>query len=267
MPKKCPVCGTAIVKEGANSYCPAGITCPGQLVCCLTHLASREALDIEGLGGETARQLVERELVKDVSDLFELTVEDLQSLTGYAVGSATKLYESVQAAKRPRLDRYLYGLAIRHVGQRTARLLAQEFSSLDKLRQATEDQIASVAGPAVARSVRRFFDNPSNVRILKRLEKCGVSVQGMPALRSRSVLKDKTFVFTGTLSHYTRDEAKEVVESLGGRAASRVSRNTDYLVAGANPGSKLRAAKKSGITIIDESAFRQLLGEGTKSRK
>jgi DNA ligase (NAD+) len=255
------------VKEGANSYCPAGITCPGQLVCCLTHLASREALDIEGLGGETARQLVERELVKDVSDLFELTIEDLQSLTGYAVGSATKLYESVQAAKRPRLDRYLYGLAIRHVGQRTARLLAQEFSSLDKLRQATEDQIASVAGPAVARSVRRFFDNPSNVRILKRLEKCGVSVQGMPALRSRSVLKDKTFVFTGTLSHYTRDEAKEAVESLGGRAASSVSRNTDYLVVGANPGSKLTDAKESGITIINESAFRQLLDKTTKTRK
>jgi DNA ligase (NAD+) len=267
MPKKCPVCGTAIVKEGANSYCPAGITCPGQLVCCLTHLASREALDIEGLGEETARQLVERELVRDVADLFELTAEDLQTLTGYAVGSATKLYESIQAAKRSRLNRYLYGLAIRHVGQRTARLLAQEFSTLAELRDADEDRIARVAGPVVARSVRRFFDSPANIRVLKRLEKSGVTVQGMPVVKSRQGLNGKTFVFTGTLLHYTREEAKEAVESLGGHAASSVSRNTDYLVVGANPGSKLTDANESGIKIIDESAFRQLLGETTKTRK
>jgi DNA ligase (NAD+) len=260
MPKKCPVCGTAIVKEGANSYCPAGITCPGQLVCCLTHWASREALDIEGLGEETARQLVERELVRDVSDLFELTVEDLQSLTGYDVGSATKLYESVQAAKRPRLDRYLYGLAIRHVGQRTARLLAQEFSSLDKLREAREAHIVSVAGPVVARSVRLFLDNPKNRRVLKRLERSGVQVLDMPVLKSRSVLKGKTFVFTGTLSHYSRDKAKEAVEALGGRAASTVSRNTDYLVVGVNPGSKLTEAESNGIKIINESQFEKFLG-------
>jgi DNA ligase (NAD+) len=224
-------------------------------------------LDIEGLGEETARQLVERELVKDISDVFELTAENLQSLTGYAIGSATKLYESIQAAKRPRLDRFLHGLAIRHIGQRTARLLAQTSLSLANLRDADEERIVSVAGPVVARSVRGFFDNPSNVRILKRLEKSGVYVQDMPAPKLRLVLKGKTFVFTGTLSRFTRDEAKEAVESLGGRAASSVSRNTDYLVAGANPGSKLRAAKKSGITIIDESAFRQLLGEGTKTGK
>lgn len=259
MPKKCPVCGTSIVKEGANFYCPAGITCPGQLVCCLTHLASREALDIEGLGAETARQLVEQELVRDVSDLFELAVEDLQSLTGYAVGSATKLYESIQAAKRPRLDRFLYGLAIRHVGQRTARLLAQEFSSLGKLREASEDRIARVAGPVVAHSVRQFLDSPANMRVLKRLEKSGVRVQGMPVVKSRQVLKGKTFVFTGTLSHYTRDEAKEAVEVLGGRAASSVSHNTDYLVVGANPGSKLTDAESNGIKIITEPQFEKLL--------
>jgi DNA ligase (NAD+) len=259
MPKKCPVCGTAIVKEGANFYCPAGITCPGQLVCCLTHLASREALDIEGLGEETARQLVEQELVRDVSDLFELTAENLQSLTGYAVGSATKLYESIQAAKRPRLDRFLYGLAIRHVGQRTARLLAQEFSSLGKLREASADRIARVAGPVVGHSVRQFLDSPANMRVLKRLEKSGVRIQGMPVVKSRQMLNGKTFVFTGTLSHYTRDEAKAAVEVLGGRAASSVSHNTDYLVVGANPGSKLTDAESNGIKIINEPQFEKLL--------
>jgi DNA ligase (NAD+) len=267
MPKKCPVCGTPIVQEGANWHCPAGITCPGQLVCCLTHLASREALDIEGLGEETARQLVDRELVKDVADIFDLTVENLQSLTGFATDSATKLYESIQAAKQPRLDRFLYGLAIRHVGQRTARLLAQEFLSLGKLRAASEDQIAGVAGAVVARSVRQFFDNRDNMRIMKRLAKSGVIAQGMPLLKSRQGLKGKTFVFTGTLSRFTRDEAKEAVEALGGRAASSVSRNTDYLVVGANPGSKLTDANESKIKIIDESAFRQLLGEATKTRR
>jgi DNA ligase (NAD+) len=266
MPKKCPVCGTAIVNEGANSYCPAGITCPGQLVCCLTHLASREALDIEGLGEETARQLVERNLVKDVSNLYDLKVEDLQSLSGFDIRSAKKLHDSIQAAKRLQLDRLLYALAIRHVGQRTARLLAQEFSSLAELRQADEDRIAGVAGPVVARSVRKFFDSPANMRILKRLEKSGVRVQGMPVVRSRQVLKGKTFVFTGALSHYTRDEAREAVEALGGRAASSISRNTDYLVAGARPGSKLTDAKVLGIKIIDESAFGQLIGEATKNR-
>jgi DNA ligase (NAD+) len=259
MPKSCPVCGTAIVKEGANYFCPAGVTCRGQLVCCLTHWASREALDIEGLGEETAKQLVERELVKDVSDVYDLTVEDLQSLTGFAVGSATKLRESIQTAKRPQLDRFLYGLAIRHVGQRTARLLAQEFSSLGKLRVASEDRIAGVAGPVVARSVRQFFDNPANMHMLKRLEKSGVRVQHMPGVKSRQSLKGKTFVFTGTLSQFTREEAKDAVEARGARAASSVSRNTDYLVAGANPGSKLTNAEKYGIKIIDESRFDKLI--------
>jgi DNA ligase (NAD+) len=229
------------------------------LVCCLTHWASREALDIEGLGEETAKQLVERELVKDVSDVYDLTVEDLQSLTGFAVGSATKLRESIQTAKRPQLDRFLYGLAIRHVGQRTARLLAQEFSSLGKLRVASEDRIAGVAGPVVARSVRQFFDNPANMHMLKRLEKSGVRVQHMPGVKSRQSLKGKTFVFTGTLSQFTREEAKDAVEARGARAASSVSRNTDYLVAGANPGSKLTNAEKYGIKIIDESRFDKLI--------
>jgi DNA ligase (NAD+) len=259
MPNKCPVCGTVGVKEGASYFCPAGIACPGQLVCCLTHWASREALDIEGLGEETARQLVERGLVKDISDLYDLVVEDLQSLSGFAVGSATKLHEAIQAAKRPQLDRFLYALAIRHVGQRTARLLARRFSSLGQLREVNEDRIASVTGPVVARSVRRFFDNPANIRVLNRLEKSGVKVQGMHVLKSRQRLKGKTFVFTGTLAHYRREEAKEAVESFGGRAASSVSRNTDYLVAGANPGSKLNDAERNGIKIINESQFDKLL--------
>ena len=260
MPPRCPACGTKLVREEANYFCPAGITCPGQLVRCLTHFASREALDIAGVGEETARQLVEQGLVKNVSDLFRLKVEDLKSLPGFAAGSATKLHHAIQAAKRPRLDRFLYALAVRHVGQRTARLLAQSFVSHHRLREADEDRISGVAGPVVARSVRQFLDNAANKRVLSRLEKSGVRVQDMRVLKSAQVLKGKTFVFTGTLSDITREEAKEAVIARGGQTTSSVSRNTDYLVAGMNPGSKLTEAEKLGITIRDESEFHKLLG-------
>jgi DNA ligase (NAD+) len=259
MPQKCPACGTRVVREGANYFCPAGIMCPGQLGCCLTHFASREAMDIEGLGDETARLLIEHNLVKDVSDLFRLKVEDLQSLPGFAAASGRKQYQAIRTSMHPRLDRFLYALAIRHVGQRTARRLAQEFGSLSRVREANEEQVAHVAGPVVGRSVRQFFGNTTNKRVLKQLEKSGVIVEDMPALKSHAVLSGKTFVFTGTLSDFTRAKAKEVVETRGGRVMSSVSRNTDYVVAGVNPGSKFTDAKELGIKIIDESAFGKLL--------
>ena len=259
MPKKCPACSTNIVQEGANYYCQAGIGCRGQLVCCLTHFASREAMDIEGLGEETARQLVGRGLVKDISDLYRLSVTDLESLEGFAVGSANKLRQAIQAAKRRRLDHFFYAMAIRHVGRRTASLLAQKFGSLQSLREANENRIALVAGPVVARSVRQFFDGAANKRVLRRLENAGVRVEDMSPLTEDGKFKGKTFVFTGAMSALTRDEAKEAVEALGGRATSSVSRNTDYLVAGVDPGSKLRDAQQAGIKIIDESQFQKLL--------
>jgi len=260
MPKKCPACGAKVVQEGPNYFCPAGISCPGQLVGSLTHFGSREALDIAGLGEETARQLVERDLVHDVADLYRLTVEDLQSLEGFAEGSARKLRNAIQGAKRPRLDRFLYALAIRRVGERTARTLAREFGSLRRLREAEEDQVGRVVGPVVARSVRKFFDDAAHKRILQRLEKYGVKPQDMPVQKKAQTLKDKTFVFTGTLSESTRNEAKEAVEARGGRIASSVSRNTDYLVVGENPGSKLAEARRNRVRTMDEAGFRKVLG-------
>jgi DNA ligase (NAD+) len=226
----------------------------------LTHLASREALDIEGLGTKTARQLVERNLVRDVSDLFRLTVKDLEVLSGFAAGSAAKLHQSIQAAKRPRLDRFLYALAIRHVGQRTARMLAQEFSSLRAVRESAEGRIAHVAGPVVGRAVRQFFDLPANKRVLRRLEESGFDVQDVPTSKVGRTLAGKTFVFTGTLDRFKRDEAKEAVEIRGGRTASSVTRNTDYVVVGASPGSKLSDAERLKVKVIDEAEFDSLLG-------
>jgi DNA ligase (NAD+) len=260
MPQKCPACGTAIVHEEANHFCPAGINCPGQLVCCLTHFASREALDIQGLGTKTARQLVEHDLVRDVSDLFRLRVKDLESLPGFAAGSAAKLHQAIQDAKRPRLDRFLYALAIRHVGQRTARLLARVFRSLRAVRETTEEEIARVAGPVVGRAVRQFFDLAANQRVLRRLEDSGMKVEDMPTPKAGQALTGKTFVFTGTLAGLTRDEAKEAVEARGGRAAASVSRKTDYVVAGANPGSKQSDAERLKIKIIEEREFRKIVG-------
>jgi DNA ligase (NAD+) len=220
-------------------------------------------MDIEGLGDETARQLIEHNLVEDVSDLFRLKVEDLQSLPGFAAASGRKQYQAIRASMRPRLDRFLYALAIRHVGQRTARQLAQAFGSLAKIREANEEQIAHVAGPVVGRSVRQFFGNTTNKRVLRCLEKSGVIVKDTPAMKTHAVLAGKTFVFTGALPDFTRAKATEVVEVRGGRVMSSVSRNTDYVVAGVNPGSKFTDAKELGIKIIDESAFEKLLHEAT----
>jgi DNA ligase (NAD+) len=258
MPKKCPACGTTIVQEDANHYCLAGINCPGQLVCCLTHFASREALDIEGLGTKRARQMVERGLVHDVSDLFRLSVNDLELLEGFAVGSAMKLHRSIEGAKRPRLDRFLYALAIRHVGQRTARLLAQEFRTFRAVREATEQRIARVVGPVAGHAVRQFFDLTRNKRVLRRLHQTGVKVENMPAIKGGRQLSGKTIVFTGTLEDLNREEAIEAVEARGGHVASSVSSKTDYVVVGENPGSKLDDAERLNVKIVNEIEFKKL---------
>jgi DNA ligase (NAD+) len=212
------------------------------------------------LGTKTARQLVERGLVHDVADLFRLSVKDFESLAGFAPGSATKLQRAIVGAKRPRLDRFLYALAIRHVGQRTARLLAQEFRTLRAVRDASEDRIANVAGPVAGHAVRQFFDLDRNKRVLRQLEQTGVKVENMPALKGGRQLSGKAFVFTGTLEDFKREEAIEAVEARGGHAASSVSGNTDYVVVGANPGSKLRDAERLKVRTIDETEFEKLLG-------
>jgi DNA ligase (NAD+) len=259
MPTTCSVCGAKIIREGPICYCPAGLSCPGQLVGCLTHFGSREALDIKGLGVRTACQLVEQKLVKNVSDLFYLTPSDLSRLVGFAETSARNLYRSIQQARKARLDRFLHALAIRHVGRRTAAVLAHAFRTLDSIRSARSEQLSLVTGPVVARSVREFFDNPGNVRVLRRLAKAGVEVLGAPLSRKAQSLQGKAFVFTGELSRWTRHEAQEAVEARGGRAMSNVCRTTDYVVVGVKPGSKFTQARKLGIKVLSEQQFDKLL--------
>jgi DNA ligase (NAD+) len=263
MPKRCPVCRSEVSREGAYYFCPAGLSCPAQLIGHILHYASRNALNIEGLGDQIARQMVEREMVKDVADLYRLTVADLLELEGFAEKSARNLYEAIQSAKQVRLDRFVYALGIRHIGEHVARLLAEEFKSLDRLSQASREDMEKIhgIGSEIAQSTEAFFAQEENRRVLKKIVEAGIQVEDMPAYKANLLLRGKSFVFTGELENYSRDEAKEIVENLGGRASSSVSGATDYVVAGRNPGSKLEEARKHGVTVIDEAEFEKLVGQ------
>jgi DNA ligase (NAD+) len=259
MPQKCPVCGSKVAREGAYCLCTASLTCPAQQIGRIIHYASRDALDIAGLGGETAKALVQTQRVKDISDLYRLTAGDIQKLEGFAKKSADQLYEAIQGTRKPRLDRFLYSLGIRHVGQRMARLLAQRYGSLEAIRQATREDLEKTPeiGQEIAASVHHFFQQKENQDVLDRIREAGVQVQEMPRPKRR--LEGKTFVLTGSLEKYTRSDAKDLIEAMGGRATSSVSGETDYLVAGENPGSKLDQARKQDVRIIDEKEFEKLV--------
>lgn len=263
MPKRCPVCKTEVTREGAYYFCPAGLSCPAQLIGHILHYASRNALNIEGLGDQIVRQMVERKMVRDVADLYNLNVDELLKLEGFADKSAQNLYQAIQSARQARLDRFVYALGIRHVGEHVARLLAEEFRSLDSLTRASREDMEKIRGigTEIAQSVEAFFAQEENRRVLEKILRAGVRVEDMPAPKAGLLLKGKTFVFTGELENYTREEAKEIVASLGGRSSSSVSGATDYIVAGRNPGSKLDEAKKRGVAVIGETEFGKLVGQ------
>jgi len=261
MPETCPVCGARVFREGAYTVCPAGLSCPAQLTGAVIHYASRNAMNIEGLGEKTARDMVRKGLVKDLSDLYRLSTEDILKLDGFARKSASQLYEAIQHTKRPRLDLFLYALGIRHVGERVARILAEAYGSLGALQKADREDLARTPeiGPEIARSVETFFEQDETQRVLERLSRYGVEILDMPKTRNAKPLADKTFVFTGSLEGYTRQEASRRVEALGGRVTSSVSAETDYVVAGESPGSKLEQSRRLNVTILDEAGFENLL--------
>jgi DNA ligase (NAD+) len=261
MPRRCPACGSEVYREGAYVFCPAGLSCPAQRVGRIRHYGSREAMDIEGLGEETVKDLVRRGLVTDMADLYALTKDDLTKLEGFAQKSAENLHDAIQGARGPRLDRFLYALGIHHVGEHMAMVLAREFRTLESLRKAGEEDLRKVPeiGPEIARSVAEFFGDKANRKVLRKLERAGVKVREMPAREGRMPLEGKTFVFTGSLEGYTRSEAEKTVEALGGRAATSVSGETDFVVAGENPGSKLDQARKQGVKVIGEKEFKKLV--------
>jgi DNA ligase (NAD+) len=261
MPEECPVCGSEVFKEGSYYFCSAGLSCEAQLIGHVMHYASRDAMNIDGLGEKIVKKLVDKDMVHDVADLYHISVDDFKSLEGFAQKSAENLYDAIQEAKAARFDRFLYALGIRHVGRHVARVLAIKFHAMDNLREAEEETLQNVreVGPEIARSVYHFFQQEENQKVLERLQAAGVKVESMKPEEKSFPLEEKKFVFTGSLDEFTRDEAKKAVEDLGGRATSSVSGETDYVVAGEDPGSKLDQAKKHNVKILNEKEFKDLL--------
>ncbi len=263
-PETCPVCGSAVEREGPLAFCSGGLGCPAQLERAVEHWARRDALDIEGLGPERVEQLREAGLVESLPDLYDLTVADLAELEGWGETSAENLINALEATREPPLDRFLAGLGIPDVGPTTAEALATHFGDLDALLDADEDELREVddVGPAVAASIRGFFDSPENRAAIEGLRERGVEPQSVAsAAADDAPLEGLTFVFTGSLST-TRNEAQALVEAHGANATSSVSGNTDYLVAGENPGrTKRRDADAEEVPVLDEAAFADLLAD------
>jgi DNA ligase (NAD+) len=267
MPHSCPVCGSAAVREEGEvaRYC-TNVACPAQSREKLLHFASRTGMDIQGLGQALVEQLTTQQRVRDVADLYSLEVEAVAGLKRMAEKSAAKLIAQIDAARHRPLGRLVYGLGIRHVGERAARILAGRLGSLEAVARADPEQLEQLdeIGPKTAESVRTFFDQPANRELIERLERAGVNTTALPeeeilAPSTDSLFSGKTVVVTGTLPNQTREEARATIESLGGRVSSRVSKKTDFLVAGRAAGSKLRNAEELGIRVIGPEEFEQLL--------
>ncbi|UCC75086.1 MAG: NAD-dependent DNA ligase LigA [Gemmatimonadota bacterium] len=265
MPRRCPVCGTPVITHGPLDFCTNGLACLAQLKGRIQHFASRDALDIRGLGERTVVQLLEAKLAASVADLLSLREDDLVELEGFAELSARNLVEAIDEAKEVTLDRFLYALGIPEVGTQTARDLARHFGSLDAVLAATREQLEAVPGigPKVAEAVSEFLASPGTREIIGELMKRGLTLVEGEAFAAAD-FAGLTFVFSGGLESMSRSDAQELVRSLGGRTSSSVSAKTDYVVAGKDPGSKFEKAKELGVTILSEADFLKMLPRGSR---
>jgi len=263
-PKNCPVCGGPIERPAgeANYYCE-NPECPAQVRARIEHFASRGAMDIEGLGEAIVDKLVTLGFLKNYADIYDLHKHKakLVRIEGFGEKSVQNLLNSIENSKKQPFHRVLYALGIRYVGSETAKLLADAFGSIDKLMNASVEQVSSVygIGPRIAESVYKFFHDERNLELIKRLKEAGLNFEVKPEEKAKKKLAGKTFVFTGTLKNFTREEAKEKVEELGGKVSNSVSRKTDYVVVGENPGSKYDKARQLGVKIITEEEFLELI--------
>jgi DNA ligase (NAD+) len=270
-PEQCPVCGAVASRpEGEVVVRCTGVACPARLKESLLHYGSRGAMDIEHLGTAVVEQLVDRGLVRDFADLYRLTTPQLAALDRLAEKSATNLVQAIAASRTRGLARVLYALGIRYVGARASRVLAEHFGTMDRLAAASEAEIGEVygIGPRIAGSIRLFFDQAANRTAIERLRQVGVELSEPEAAVGPKPLAGKTFVLTGTLDGLSRDEAKARLARLGGRVTSSVSRKTDYVVVGREPGGKADDARRLGVAILDEGEFVRLCGdlEGGRAR-
>ena len=262
MPAVCPSCGEPVTREEGEAAVRCGnASCPAQLERTLTHFASRDAMNIEGLGESTVRTLLNAGLIHDAADLYSLKTADLAPLEGFAEKSASNLIASIERSKAAPLSKFLYALGIRHIGEKTAELLAESFGSLDTLAQATEEQLCAVdeVGPESAAAVVSFFARGSTARLLERLNAAGVGLTTAEKRASGGALAGKTVVVTGTLPTLSRSGAEALIRAHGGKAAGSVSKKTSLVLCGENPGSKLTKANELGIPVVDESAFLAML--------
>jgi DNA ligase (NAD+) len=266
MPDRCPVCGSQVerLEEEAVARCTAGLYCPAQRKQAILHFASRRAMDIEGLGEKLVDQLVDGGLVETPADLYRLDAAKLAGLERMADKSAANVVQAIERSKQPSLDRFIYALGIRNVGETTARDLARYFGEPDRLMTASEEELQRVpdVGPIVARSIAHFFSEPHNRKVFKELRAAGIRFAPMTKGRASGGIAGKKFVLTGTLPHLAREEAESRIEAQGGRVVGSVSKKTDYVVAGADPGSKHAKALEMGITVLDERGLLNLLDEG-----
>jgi DNA ligase (NAD+) len=261
VPARCPECGSETVRITGEVAvrCP-GISCPAQIRESIIHFASRNAMDIEGMGNKYIEQLLRLGLVKDIADLYSLSRNDFMQFDRMGEKLADNLLSAVENSKQRKLSRFIYALGIRHVGEHTAKLLATAFGAMENLEKATQEELISIReiGPQVAQSILSFFRNPRNIETINRMFSYGVRPLGEER-RLGGRFTGMTFVFTGTLTRFTRDDAKLLVENQGGHVAGSVSRKTDFVVAGSQSGSKLDKARGLGVKIISEEEFLSML--------
>jgi DNA ligase (NAD+) len=264
MPSQCPVCGSDAVREEgeADHRCTGGLFCAAQRKEAILHFAHRRAVEVEGLGDKLVEQLVDSGLIKTLPDLYKLGFTTLAGLERMAEKSAKNIVAALEKSKQTTLPRFLFGLGIRHVGEATAKELARHFGQLDRIMDASVEALSEVndVGPVVAQSIHTFFEQPHNREVVEQLRACGLTwEEGEPAARAPQPLAGKTFVLTGTFPTLSRDQAKDLLEAAGAKVAGSVSKKTDYVVAGAEAGSKLEKAQALGVAVIDEAGMLALL--------
>lgn len=260
-PEKCSVCHTKAVRvEGEVDYRCVNANCPAKLLGTILHFASRGVMNIDGMGEALVNQLLEKGLVKNVADIYYLTKKDLLNLERFADKSADNIIKEIENSKKLPLERVIYGLGIRMVGERTAQFLAEHFGSMEALATASVEELQDVneVGPRIAESIVEFFSIAANRKLIERLGEAGLAFKGKKKERGTK-LAGKTFVLTGTLTKYTRDEAKKMIEDAGGRVSGSVSKKTDYVVAGSDAGSKLDKAKELGVVVMDEEEMEKIV--------